>query len=246
MEGAAWAATIPIYENFGIISSGPLGTNLPSQIDALAFANYGTFEDLLISYQNSLLIKLPYDFQNVRHFTNTGSMTGTPGFAFDTAFTDGKRVPAEDFFNGNGATITAVEGLAFPFGVNGILAPTFVNVFATNITALAAIFAWLTCTLSVRRAVTRRCRRSSRCCATGCRGRCRRRASAPAAWRRRSSSAARTESRGPRPGRSRPSMIVHCDTSGVQPVMSYIAQAVRPRPTPGASACRPCRSAARR
>ena len=24
--------------------------------------------------------------------------------------------------------------------------------------------------------------------------------------------------------------IVHCDTSGVQPVMSYIAQAVRPRP----------------
>src|SRR5712692_9324667 len=58
----AVAQPIPLYENFGVISA-------PPQIDALAFANYGTF---------SVSTLLPYDFQNTLNFTNTGTMLGSP------------------------------------------------------------------------------------------------------------------------------------------------------------------------
>ena len=56
---------IPLYENFGVVNEFP-----SPQIDALAFANYGTF---------SVSTILPYDFQDTFNFTNTGTMLGIPG-----------------------------------------------------------------------------------------------------------------------------------------------------------------------
>src|SRR6185436_16441286 len=71
----------PLFENFGIID-----TSQPSpQIDALAFANYGTFTVTTspsltdfpytqVGIPQAFTI-IPYDFQNTLNFTNTGSMT---------------------------------------------------------------------------------------------------------------------------------------------------------------------------
>jgi hypothetical protein len=120
---AAVAQPIPIFENFGTITS---GTNLPPQIDALAFANYGTFD---------VSTSLPFDFTDVRYYTNSGTMTGSPGFIFDTAFSAAPRVPAISFVNASQATITASESVGFPFGANGFVFPTYLNVKATNVTA---------------------------------------------------------------------------------------------------------------
>ena len=78
---AAFGQPIPIFENHGLMVT---GTNNPPQIDALAFANYGTF-DVFSSF-------LPYDFTDVQHFTNRGSMSSGPGFIFDTAFSNGKQM----------------------------------------------------------------------------------------------------------------------------------------------------------
>jgi hypothetical protein len=94
-----------IYENFGAVFESP-----SPQIDALAFANYGSF-----SVSGGAF---PYDFQHVLNFTNTGRMNANPGFHFDTAFRDSPRVPAISFFNGTGATITG---------------STYVEIDATNI-----------------------------------------------------------------------------------------------------------------
>src|SRR5262245_52844597 len=117
------AQPIPIYENFGVLT---YNTNLPPQIDALAFANYGTF---------SVFTTLPFDFTDVQHYTNRGSMSGEPGFIFDTAFNTGKRVPAVDFVNASGATVTAVDGPPGLLGGNQAISPSFLTVSAANITA---------------------------------------------------------------------------------------------------------------
>jgi hypothetical protein len=121
---SAWAQPIPIYENFGEVTDSP-------QIDALAFANYGTF---------SVFSSLPYDFQNTRYFTNRGSMSGTIGFDFSTAFSDRPKEPATSFVNARGALITAGSfggffGLRPGFGgFGGTLSPSFLLVSADNIT----------------------------------------------------------------------------------------------------------------
>ena len=120
--GTASPDTLPIYENFNFVAS---GTNVPPQVDAYAFANYGTW---------NVGTTLPYDFQNVQHFTNRGGIAGSPGFIFDTAFTDGKRVPAIDFFNASGATITSVDGPPLSLGLNQVISPSFLNIYATNVT----------------------------------------------------------------------------------------------------------------
>jgi hypothetical protein len=85
----------PIYENFGIVTGSP-----SPNIDALAFANYGTFTV-------SSGTVFPYDFQHVLTFTNTAQMSGSPRFRFDTAFRDSPRRPATSFFNAGGAAIFA-------------------------------------------------------------------------------------------------------------------------------------------
>ncbi|MEO8426660.1 MAG: hypothetical protein ABI651_06055, partial [Verrucomicrobiota bacterium] len=109
---------IPLYENFGTITPGNDGS---PQIDALAFANYGTFDVASFS-------SFPYDFQNVLNYTNTGSMSASGfgnvnppvggGFNFDTAFRDRPRRPAQNFVNKSSGSI---------FGQN------FLQISASNI-----------------------------------------------------------------------------------------------------------------
>jgi hypothetical protein len=89
------AQPIPLYENFGTVT---FGETAP-QIDALAFANYGSFNVV------SGVGLVPYDFQNTRYYTNRGTMQGSPGFRFDTAYSKGERVPALNFENQSGGTI---------------------------------------------------------------------------------------------------------------------------------------------
>src|ERR1043165_7547421 len=119
----AVAQPIPLYENFGVITD-------PPQIDALAFANYGTF---------SVGTTLPYDFQNTLNFTNTGSMTGGAGFQFDTAFSSGPRRTAASFVNRTGGTITALDSPGGIIILNGqlffsqLVSPSYLVVSATNV-----------------------------------------------------------------------------------------------------------------
>jgi hypothetical protein len=120
---AAQAQTIPLYENFGVIT-------FPPQIDAFAFANYGTF---------SVGTILPFDFQNTVNFTNTGTMSGRPGFEFDTASSIQPRQMAASFYNRSGATVNAID---LPIGasqLNGLptlapqILPSYLLVSATNV-----------------------------------------------------------------------------------------------------------------
>src|SRR2546429_1174644 len=116
---------IPLYENFGVVNGFP-----SPQIDALAFANYGTF---------SVSTILPYDFQDTVNFTNTGTMSGIPGFQFDTASSSQPRRMAASFYNRSGASVTASD---IPLGVsqvNGIplqtqlIFPSYLLLSATNV-----------------------------------------------------------------------------------------------------------------
>ena len=88
---AARAQTQDLYLNTGVMNEFP-----PPQIDALAFANYGSF---------NVFTALPYDFQNTRYFTNRGTMQGFPGFFFHTARADRGPEPARVFINEADATI---------------------------------------------------------------------------------------------------------------------------------------------
>lgn len=114
--GPTNSAPMPLYENFSIVD-----TTLPSpQIDALAFANYGTFivtgtpgisdypefRYSLAGFDPATTI-LPYDFQNTLNFTNQGTMSGVTGFRFDTVNANGIRRQAASFVNAAGATISA-------------------------------------------------------------------------------------------------------------------------------------------
>src|SRR5262245_55768632 len=92
----SWGEPIPIFENFGEINGAP-------QIDAIAFANYGTF---------TAFTQLPYDFENTRFFTNRGVMIGGVGFEFATAFSLGPKQPAESFLNVTGARVSAIDSPA--------------------------------------------------------------------------------------------------------------------------------------
>jgi hypothetical protein len=92
--------TIDLYLVTGVQDTFP-----PDQVDALAFANYGTF------WVDTGFSTLPYDFQNTRHFTNGGTMIGSPGFQIDTAFSTGIRQPAEHFVNEAGASVSVGNSL---------------------------------------------------------------------------------------------------------------------------------------
>ena len=106
VASVARGQTIPLYENFGNITS---ITNTP-QIDALAFANYGVFAAYLYS--------IPYDFQNTRNFTNRGSMSGYPGYRFDTVPSIGFRKPAAVFNNQVGGVVRGLDYRQVSFLLN--------------------------------------------------------------------------------------------------------------------------------
>ena len=116
---------IPLYENFGVVNEFP-----SPQIDALAFANYGTF---------SVSTILPYDFQDTFNFTNTGTMLGIPGFQFDTASSSQPRRMAASFYNRSGASVTGSDSPLGVSQVNGIplqtqlIFPSYLLLSATNV-----------------------------------------------------------------------------------------------------------------
>jgi hypothetical protein len=95
------AQPIPLYENYGNVTF----SQIPPQIDALAFANYGNFNIFTPSL-------LPFDFQNTLYFTNRGSMVGDYGLQFDTAYSEGSRKPALNFENQRGGTISGSPWLS--------------------------------------------------------------------------------------------------------------------------------------
>jgi hypothetical protein len=99
------AQPIPLYENYGNVTF----NETAPQIDALAVANYGSFN---VVAQNIFGQAIPYDFQNTLYFTNRGSMFGFPGLQFDTAFSDGQRQPALVFENQAGGDITGLPWLS--------------------------------------------------------------------------------------------------------------------------------------
>lgn len=108
---AASAATAPSYINYGTVTS-------PVTVDATNFVNLGVF---------SPITTVPFDFSNVRNFTNRGTMANLgSGFRFDTAPSSaGVRRPAASFFNapiaGNPAMNADISGA------------THIMVWATNI-----------------------------------------------------------------------------------------------------------------
>ncbi len=119
------AGTSLLYENFG---DNDFGTT-PPQIDALAFANYGSF---------TVSTTLPFDFQNTINFTNKGTMSGNSGFEFDTAFSLGPRQMAGSFISPSGATVTCQDSGIFAVSFNGTgtlvsYFPSFLLVSATNV-----------------------------------------------------------------------------------------------------------------
>ncbi len=84
-------AADPVYENIGEVTVAP-------QIDALSFLNSGSF---------SVSSALPFETQNTRSFVNTGTMTGSPGFRFETISSGGARGPATSFLNDVDAQVFA-------------------------------------------------------------------------------------------------------------------------------------------
>jgi hypothetical protein len=112
------AGPTPLYQNFGTVSDSP-------QIDAIAFANYGTF---------SASSTLPYDFTDVQYFTNRGTMMALPGFRFDTAFTLGQRRPAISFINETGGSIQAEDAVQIISRFSDqVVSPSYLLVSAQNI-----------------------------------------------------------------------------------------------------------------
>ncbi len=119
LVGGSAAQTIPIYENFGIVTETP-------QIDATVFANYGTF--------SVFSSPLPYDFTNTRYFTNRGTMSSIPGFRFETALNLGPSQPAVNFVNEIGGVVEAQDTLGIISAFSGqVLSPSYLLVTADNI-----------------------------------------------------------------------------------------------------------------
>jgi hypothetical protein len=87
-------ATDDFFINTGPITSAP-------QVDAFNFVNSGSI---------SLSTSLPFETSNTRNYTNSGTMTGSPGFFFDDAApNNGPRFPADNFVNLNGGTVQAQD-----------------------------------------------------------------------------------------------------------------------------------------
>lgn len=82
-----------LYENIGQVNVAP-------QIDAFSFLNSGSF---------NVGSALPYETQNTTNFINTGTMSGSPGFRFETIDSTGFRRPALNFFNGVDAQVFATS-----------------------------------------------------------------------------------------------------------------------------------------
>lgn len=114
----------PIYLNRGMVdfSDSPV-------INALAFANYGSF-----SVSSGLL---PFDTMNTLNFTNRGVMSGFIGFNFQHIASNGRRSPALNFVNAASSEIVAESdfflGGGFITGNDLTVAPVFLHIAASNV-----------------------------------------------------------------------------------------------------------------
>ena len=120
---ASLRATDPSFINSGLI-------NFPVQIDAFNFVNSGSF------FVNSAL---PFETSNTRNYTNSGTMSGAPGFFFDNAAPNsGPRSMSDSFVNLNSGVVQALDGggLINIGNVIGFLqgvAPSYLWINATNV-----------------------------------------------------------------------------------------------------------------
>lgn len=113
-------ATDPSFINSGVI-------NFPVQIDASTFINSGIFT------VNSLQ---PFETSNTRNYTNSGTMSGIPGFFFDNAAENsGPRSMSDSFVNLNSGLVQALDGGGQPsvIGFFQGVAPSYLWVNATNV-----------------------------------------------------------------------------------------------------------------
>jgi hypothetical protein len=143
LTGAALADSGAPYVNFGNVTAAPA-------VDAPAFENFGTFQAIttltfsnLTSTAELIATPLPYATRDTLYFTNTGTMTGVPGFRFDTA-TAKTRFSAVDVVNRG--TLIAEDTSAIPAAYSVPPATTWVRevtesqpipsqmlIFATNV-----------------------------------------------------------------------------------------------------------------
>ncbi len=113
----------PIYLNRGMVdfSDSPV-------INALAFANYGSF---------NVSSDLPFDTMNTLNFTNRGIMSASVGFNFQHIASNGRRSPALNFVNDARAEIIAESGLfigsGFITGNDLTVSPAFLQIAASNV-----------------------------------------------------------------------------------------------------------------
>ena len=119
------------YINYGVVTNAPV-------VDAPSFLNAGRFQiDSVSSYSLTNLNNifgngysvLPFMTKDTLYFTNSGLMTGYPGFRFDTG-TSKSRHSASFFFNEGTLEGLDTEALLYLFGVPG--GTTFVPVPADS------------------------------------------------------------------------------------------------------------------
>jgi len=107
------------------INSGTI--NFPVQIDAINVVNSGSL---------TVNSALPFETSNTRNFTNSGTMTGRPGWFFDNvAANSGARVAADNFVNLNNGVVQALDGggLINVIGFFSGVAPSYLWVAASNV-----------------------------------------------------------------------------------------------------------------
>ena len=115
-------ATDLVYKNTGTITD----ANLP-QVDAITFVNSGTW--------NIGTSPFIYETANTQNYTNSGSMTGSPGWQFDlNPSSTGQRTNSTIFFNDVPGTIQANDGLIVnPVTSQNPTRASFLVIAATNI-----------------------------------------------------------------------------------------------------------------
>lgn len=137
------AGPSPIYENAGTITSTPT-------VDAVIFQNSGIFNvstlltfTNIVSAANILATPFPFATRDTLYFTNTGTMSGIPGFQLDTS-TATKRFSTLDVYNSGTLIGQDVAAIADFFGAAGATTfeklpqysqpiPSQVLIFSTNV-----------------------------------------------------------------------------------------------------------------
>ncbi len=141
---AAWGggSPLPPYANYGVVTQAPV-------IDSPSFFNAGDFQiDTISTFSQTNLNNifgngyspLPFMTKDTLYFTNTGTMTGYPGYRFDTG-TSTSRHSASFFLNEN--TVAGLDSQAFaaifsvPAATTGVPVPEDSQPIASKLLVLA-------------------------------------------------------------------------------------------------------------